>query len=1746
MCTYAKASFGALMRIELVAGRKALSCLAVLLVALSLMSCGGGSSSLVTEAVAGRGGTKGRTSNVVISNVAATAIATTSATVTWSTNVAATTQVEYGTTTSYGKLTTLDPAEVTSHSQTLTSLSADTQYHYRVRSKGPDGGEVVSADATFRTAAATEPQKVMPTISGLTVSSVTTSSATIAWATSVATTSQVEYGTTTAYGSLTPLNTALVTSHSQSLSGLNAGTLYHYRVRSKLSDGTEAISSDATFTTAAATQTDTTPPTITGVSASATSNSVFITWTTNEASDSQVEYGTSTGYGLVSPLNATRVTSHSVTITGLNPSTAYNYRVRSKDASGNTAVSANLTFSTFAASASALPTTIGWHSLGDPSYSRGAYLDTALITSPPDGKGSTNQCPVNNFGGVNYRFGDLCKNVINAQSGAAADTRRNRLYLWGGGHGDYSGNEIYALDLNASPVTLRRVTDPTLPPVNVDPNYAAQSSCVAGLPQDQSTPSYTVKSLTRDASGNAKVVFNASTAFVPASTGYVGKGWVKLAGFSDATLNEGPVKVLSVSTTNVPNDTITYRSRSAVAATASGQGSGTATWSSCMPDANGLGCAPNAIHSTQNIGMMLHPTDSTKDVFFKAAGSLACGPGNQTADTWTLPVGSGISASGWRWQNYAPGYSAPSGAPAGFPNVTEFDPATGLMYVMDHSTDNSLYAYDLFGTKGTPNKWYKLTSMSGFQNSPLLSGTIWHDDANMQRYFFAAGGCAAMPINTISRSGGTVTANLAYAMSLAAGSRITVYGVADASFNGGDGTNVYATVASISGNTITYPVNNTTTASSTGGKVISCDRGTVHGVSGVFAANISGGTAMTSREDWTYATLDVSNTDAGNPALGNTCAEFLSGGESPLNGTGAPGSVVGGISPGLTVDAVINKIVGWPNQGTSIYEITPDPANKRWRCTRKTFPANDSTAAPQNTKNAMGAANSTWGTWKRFSYFPQIDAFVLVNAPDQPARLLRTRGSSSSVAPKVTISGVSASGINSSGAIITWTTSAPSSSQVEYGTTTAYGKTTTLDSTQVSNHTVVLSGLTASTTYNYRVRSKGADGVEVVSANAVFTTAAAVTVTDTTPPTVSITAPASGVTANGTITLSASASDNVAVAGVQFRVDGVNVGAEDVTAPYAVSWISAGVSNGTHNVTAVARDAAGNTKVSTAVSLEVYNSPSSSDFLTRCSDPNVVRCFDFDSQTEAAPHIDKAGDGQIRAKIDSSTYASGGGSLQFHIPATSGQNTAGNFWLDFSDDYSVQFGNGSPHGNEFYIQWRQRFDHAFVNLNTSSSGGGGQKQVIVGMGSAVASGQKFTAYSCTDMHLVMTNAYYRGLPVLYHNCGTKDGAGYEGLTPMLSSGDNLLQNAVQCMRRSGPSGFPNCFKYLPDEWMTFQLHVKAGRDYSPAAESTGAAGCQTDATNPCSPNSRNYHRDSTVELWIARENQPAQLVISIPDYDLVQHDVTGNGIYPGSTFWTNNNIKPRYGKIWLLPYETGRTTSVTYEDAYTWYDELIISKRRIPDPNVTTPNAPDSLKATALSSSSVKLDWRINAGPHAESGFKIERCAGDMYQQCYADLTMFTEIATVGAGVNTYTDSTAVPGQKYTYRVSAFNSSGSSSYSNGAMNVPGQPSDLVATVGPAGTAALKWVRNAPLVETGFVIERCAGMFSYSATAPCNSGSAFTKVGQVGAGVTTFTDTGLTPGTTYTWRVKSFNSAGSYNTWQNTSDAYSNKASATAQ
>ena len=132
----------------------------------------------------------------------------------------------------------------------------------------------------------------------------------------------------------------------------------------------------------------------------------------------------------------------------------------------------------------------------------------------------------------------------------------------------------------------------------------------------------------------------------------------------------------------------------------------------------------------------------------------------------------------------------------------------------------------------------------------------------------------------------------------------------------------------------------------------------------------------------------------------------------------------------------------------------------------------------------------------------------------------------------------------------------------------------------------------AGRSWNTATVANGAHVVSVVARDAAgheTTGSAQVTVqNDLQAPAVALTTPVEGATVAGVVGVLASATDDIGVVGVQFKVDGALIGGEDIDAPYQALWNTVGASNGSHVLSAVARDAAGH-ETTTSVSVVVGN-----------------------------------------------------------------------------------------------------------------------------------------------------------------------------------------------------------------------------------------------------------------------------------------------------------------------------------------------------------------------------------------------------------------------------------------------------------------------------------------------------------------------------------------------------------------------------
>ena len=165
-------------------------------------------------------------------------------------------------------------------------------------------------------------------------------------------------------------------------------------------------------------------------------------------------------------------------------------------------------------------------------------------------------------------------------------------------------------------------------------------------------------------------------------------------------------------------------------------------------------------------------------------------------------------------------------------------------------------------------------------------------------------------------------------------------------------------------------------------------------------------------------------------------------------------------------------------------------------------------------------------------------------------------------------------------------------------------------------------GRTPNTTYDYTVSANDAAGNDSPKSDVV----SAKTLADTTRPTVSVTAPADGATVSGTINVTATASDDVGVVGVQFLLDGNNLGAEDTTTPYSVSWNTSTATNGAHVLTARARDAADNSTTSAARNVTVAAPDTSAPTVAITSPTNNAQVVDIVNVTaDASDNVGVAG-----------------------------------------------------------------------------------------------------------------------------------------------------------------------------------------------------------------------------------------------------------------------------------------------------------------------------------------------------------------------------------------------------------------------------------------------------------------------------------------------------------------------------------------
>lgn len=293
----------------------------------------------------------------------AAAVFDSSARIVWETNEPTDSYVEYGLSSSY-EYSVYDSTFMTIHSVFLPNLTPGSEYHFRIRVTDKSGNMLTGKDRTFTTQAIKDTTAPL-VLEGPYASEITETGTKIIWKTDELSDSYVMLVSSTElsndeskfqiFGNNDP-----VQEHKVSVTGLSAGNKYFYNIASKDGEGNAVILRGFSFTTLE--EADVTPPSLIAIPivSSLTDNSARITWKTDENATSEVLVAKdTTSLSAAEPFTAAdRVKIHTMLLTGLEPETAYYYRIRSIDVNGNVFFGKVRVFRTLAAPDTTAPVII--------------------------------------------------------------------------------------------------------------------------------------------------------------------------------------------------------------------------------------------------------------------------------------------------------------------------------------------------------------------------------------------------------------------------------------------------------------------------------------------------------------------------------------------------------------------------------------------------------------------------------------------------------------------------------------------------------------------------------------------------------------------------------------------------------------------------------------------------------------------------------------------------------------------------------------------------------------------------------------------------------------------------------------------------------------------------------------------------------------------------------------------------------------------------------------------------------------------------------------------------------------------------------------------------------------------------------------------------------------------------------------------------------------------------------------------
>ena len=633
-------------------------------------------------------------------------------------------------------------------------------------------------------------------------------------------------------------------------------------------------------------------------------------------------------------------------------------------------------------------------------------------------------------------------------------------------------------------------------------------------------------------------------------------------------------------------------------------------------------------------------------------------------------------------------------------------------------------------------------------------------------------------------------------------------------------------------------------------------------------------------------------------------------------------------------------------------------------------------------------------------------------------------------------------------------------------------------------------GLTASTSYSYRVRADDAAGNDSAYSN----TASATTQTppDTTPPTAPTNLTATAASTTQINLVWTASTDNVGVTG--YKVERCSGAAcanfVQIATPAGTTFSDTGLTASTsYSYRVRANDGAGNNSAySNTASATTQTSP---DTTPPTAPTNLTATAASTTQINLSWTASTDNVGVAGYLVERCSGAACANFVQIATPAGTTFSDTG---LIASTSYSYRVRADDAAGN----------DSAYSNTASATTQTPADTTPPTAPTNLTA-----TAASTTQINLTWT--------------ASTDNVGVTGYKVERCSGAgcvNFAQIATPAGTTFSDTGLTASTSY------SYRVRANDAAGNNSAYSNTASATTQTspDTTPPTAPTNLTATAASTTQINLSWTASTDNVGVTGYKVERCSGAACANFVQIATPVGTTFN-------------DTGLTASTSYSYRVRANDAAgnnsaysnTASATTQTSPDTTPPTAPTNLTATAASTTQINLSWTASTDNVGVTGYKVERCSG-------AACANFVQIATpVGT---TFSDTGLTASTSYSYRVRANDAAGNNSaYSNTASATtqtspdttpPTAPTNLTATAASTTQINLSWTASTDNVGvTGYKVERCSG------AACANFVQIATPVG------TTFNDTGLTASTSYSYRVRANDAAGN-------NSAYSNTASATTQ